>query len=283
MRTTRYILVALIVSLLLVLLPAIGAARMSPSAAPPTPSLAPRPLVIAHRGASGQAPENTMAAFELAIELGSDMIELDVRRCLDGALVVIHDATVDRTTRGDYRGAVAGLTLAQLKSLDAGSWRGQQFAGERIPTLEEVLAAFGGRTRILIELKEAGTEADIAHAVRAASVADSVMMQSFDAECVNTIASLMPEAPAGVLFNAPGLLSRLFFASTVVNRTVGARGAFAAVNYNAVTQSLAGAVRAAGLGIYAWTVDDASAMHDMVKLGLDGIITNYPETLRGLL
>jgi glycerophosphoryl diester phosphodiesterase len=283
--TFRLLAVASLLVLLVLLapLPPATATSVAQPAAALTPTPTHRPLIIAHRGASGQAPENTMAAFELAIELGADIIELDVRRSSDGALVVIHDATVNRTTTGDFRGAVADLTLAELKSLDAGSWRGEQFAGEPIPTLDEVLERLGGRTRFLIELKEAGIEADVARAIRDAGVTDSVMMQSFDAKSVGAIAALMPETPAGVLFRAPGLLGRIFLARRVIRRSAAADAAFAAINYRAITKPLVRSIRAAGLGVYAWTVNSAPAMRAIVALGLDGIITNYPETLRGLL
>ena len=102
-----------------------------------------RPLVIAHRGASGVAPENTMASFEQAVRFGADMIELDVHGSKDGRLIVIHDSSTSRTARGNPQGAVADLTLAQLRTLD-GRVEGPGFAGERISTLDEVLAAFKG-------------------------------------------------------------------------------------------------------------------------------------------
>jgi glycerophosphoryl diester phosphodiesterase len=102
-----------------------------------------RPLVCAHRGRSGVAPENTLAAFEAAVDLGADFLELDVRRSADGEIVCIHDATVDRTTDGT--GAVADLTLAELRALDAGSWKDARYAGERIPLLSAVLAQIAPR------------------------------------------------------------------------------------------------------------------------------------------
>lgn len=109
-------------------------------------------MVIAHRGFSGQAPENTLASFQKAVELGSDMIELDVRFSKDGQVVVIHDDTIDRTTNG--RGKVADYTLKELKQFDAGSWFAPQFSGERIPTLKEVLELVKGKVLVNIEIKD---------------------------------------------------------------------------------------------------------------------------------
>src|SRR3954468_3765636 len=107
--------------------------------------------IVAHRGASGYAPENTIAAFDKAVEMNADYIEIDVQRSQDGKLVVIHDQTVDRTTNGT--GNVKDLTFQQLNRLDAGSWKGIQFTGEKIPAFEEILDRYYGKIGILIELK----------------------------------------------------------------------------------------------------------------------------------
>ena len=110
-----------------------------------------KPLIIAHRGASGDAPENTLAAFRLAIEQGADLIELDIHQTLDGSLVVLHDESLERTG-GDPR-LVKDLTLAQIKKLDVGAWRGNTFANEAIPTLAEVLELAEGEISLQIEIK----------------------------------------------------------------------------------------------------------------------------------
>ena len=128
-----------------------------------------RPLIMGHRGAMGHAPENTMASFRKAVELGVEAIELDVHLSSDGKLVVIHDETLDRTTDG--QGPVVAKTLTELKALDAGSWYKPEFAGERIPTLEEVLDWARDRVPVVIEVKfchelEAITQATIAEVER---------------------------------------------------------------------------------------------------------------------
>ncbi|MGH2352028.1 MAG: glycerophosphodiester phosphodiesterase, partial [Chloroflexota bacterium] len=112
------------------------------------------PLIVAHRGASGLAPENTLAAFRLALDLGAPAVECDVHLAADGAPVVIHDPRVDRTTSGS--GDVRALTLDHLRRLDAGSWFSARFAAERIPTLDETLAVCTGRARVFVELKVGG-------------------------------------------------------------------------------------------------------------------------------
>ncbi|MDH7569578.1 MAG: glycerophosphodiester phosphodiesterase family protein, partial [Armatimonadota bacterium] len=118
-----------------------------------------RPVIVAHRGASGAAPENTLAAFRRALELGVPMLELDVHRSADGTIVVLHDATVDRTTDGS--GAVAQMTLNEIRRLDAGVKKGPQFAGERIPTLAEVCALARGRAFLFVEVKAEGIADDV--------------------------------------------------------------------------------------------------------------------------
>src|SRR5512139_1857475 len=117
-----------------------------------------QPIIFAHRGASAHAPENTLAAFELALAQQADAIELDVKLSADGRVIVIHDSTVDRTTDG--HGKVKDMSLADLKALDAGSFFSSEFAGEKIPTLDEVFEAVGRRTFINIELKNHRTRGD---------------------------------------------------------------------------------------------------------------------------
>src|SRR5919201_2276293 len=132
---------------------------------PPVESLlGRRPYLLAHRGASGYAPENTIAAFERALALRADGVETDLRASNDGVLVLMHDERVDRTTDGE--GAVAVLTLDELRRLDAGGSYGPRFAGERVPTLDELLSRYGGRLPLCLEVKQPGIEARLVAAVR---------------------------------------------------------------------------------------------------------------------
>ena len=141
---------------------------------------------VAHRGATGYAPENTIAAFDLAVEMDADYIEIDVQRSKDGELVLIHDTTVNRTTDG--KGNVGDLTIEQLRSLDAGSWKGEQFSGEQIPTFEEILDRYHGEIGILIELKSPelypGIEEQVAAALKERSFDnqqnEKIIIQSFN-------------------------------------------------------------------------------------------------------
>ncbi len=146
-----------------------------------------RPWAIAHRGASLEAPENTLAAFQRAVELGADLIELDVHQTADGHVVIIHDDTVDRTTNGS--GPVHSMALRELRRLDAGSWMGPQFAGERVPTLLEVLELTRGRAGLAIEIKAGsarypGLEANIVRLLETAGRVDDVIITSGDCHAI---------------------------------------------------------------------------------------------------
>lgn len=160
---------------------------------------------VAHRGASGYAPENTIAAFDLAVDMKADYIEIDVQRSKDGELVLIHDTTVNRTTNGT--GRVGELTLEQLRKLDAGSWFGSEFAGELIPTFDEILDRYRGKIGILVELKAPelypGIEAQVAEALKKRNMDKSknnkIIIQSFNFESVKKVNELLPRIPIGVL------------------------------------------------------------------------------------
>lgn len=238
-----------------------------------------RPLVIAHRGASGVAPENTMASFEQAVKFGVDMIELDVHGSKDGNLIVIHDSSTARTARGNPQGAVADLTLGELKKLDAGVWKGSGFAGECIPTLDEVLAAFKGRAMILVELKTRGIEQKVAQAVREAGMQDCVVLQSFDAESVRIMCELLPETLAGVLYRDTWILDPAGRGRRIAEQAREVGASFAGMNVGAISAELVKALKNGGIDVFAWTADDDWVFEHLIKAGVDGIITNYPERL----
>lgn len=154
--------------------------------------------IIAHRGALLEAPENTLLAFEKAIEIGADLIELDVRATQDGVLVVIHDERVDRTTNGS--GAVHKMTLAELRSLDAGSWMSAAFRGERVPTLEDVLIRLKGQVQLAIEVKAghalyANIEKKLINLLKLHSWLDDIIIIADDCTVIKQIRALAPGLP----------------------------------------------------------------------------------------
>src|SRR5512139_19181 len=161
-----------------------------------------QPVIFAHRGASAHAPENTIAAFELALAQQADAVELDVKLSADGQVVVIHDPTVDRTTNG--KGRVRDLTLSQLKALDAGSSFSTQFAGEKIPTLEEVFETVGKRTFINVELTNYNTPRDhlvetVCMIIKKHQMQKHVILSSFLPSNLSKARSYLPDVPRGLL------------------------------------------------------------------------------------
>ena len=237
------------------------------------------PLNIAHRGASAVAPPNTLAAFEKAAALGADGIELDVHLSADGEPVVIHDFTVDATTDGS--GRVAQLTLAQLKRLDAGAHFGPAFAGEPIPTLEEVLRVVGKRLLLNIELKSAGLRdsglerAVVAQIARAVESDSRVILSSFNPLSLWRVKKIAPHIPVGLL-DRPDCLHRACLACFFPHAALHPEHTMVDARYMA-------RARQRGYRVNVWTVDDPDEMRHLIDLGVDGIITNLPDVLHSIL
>lgn len=240
-----------------------------------------RPLVVAHRGAKDVAPENTLAAFVAACELGADGIELDVTRCATGEIVVIHDDTVDRTTNGT--GRADALPWAELRSLDAGTWFHPRFAGEGIPLLEEVLEQVGRRLRVNIEIKgrsarSDGIEAEIAGMVERHGLTETVIISSFN-----------PAALWRMRRAAPGLARALLYANDMplALRRAWARHVMAPQalhpHYSMVDDAYMGWARQKRYRVNVWTVNAPEAILRMAAVGVDAIITDHVAEARRLL
>ena len=162
-------------------------------------------LIFRHRGASADAPMNTLAAFNLAVDQGADGIELDVHRSKDGHAVIVHDFDVDATTDGE--GRVVDMTLAELKGLDAGSWFGESFVGAQIPTLDEVFTAVGDKLFINVEIKSNSPDTDgveqlVANKIAAFNMANRVLVSSFNPLALKRFRDVMPDVPIGFLYSA---------------------------------------------------------------------------------
>ena len=240
-----------------------------------------RPLVIAHRGANDVAPENTLAAFQAAIDADADGIELDVTRCATGEIVVIHDSTVDRTTNGS--GPVERMPFFALRELDAGSWFGAEFADQRIPLLREVLDLAGHRLRINIEIKgknrrSEGIEEEIAEMIRAHDLEKEVISSSFNPKALMRMERAAPELQRGLLY-APGLPSLLVRAWP--RPLVGPDALHP--YYSIVNDRYMRRARRRGYHVNVWTVNSVTDMHRMIATGVNGIVTDHPARLRGLL
>jgi glycerophosphoryl diester phosphodiesterase len=254
------------------------------------------PLVVAHRGASGYAPENTLAAADAAAALGTVWVETDVRRTADGALVLMHDTTLERTTDAEElfpRRApwnVSDFTAAEIARLDAGSWFTPEFAGERVPTLGGFLDRLEANgQRLLLEIKSPdrypGIEADLLAELGSAGwLAESrpgerLVVQSFDADSVETVHALAPAVETGFLGTpAPAEVPAYAAFADQINPRHGDLTAA----YVAGIQALDGP-HGEPLEVHAWTVDDGPTAVSVAGLGVDGIITNFPDVVRDAL
>lgn len=238
------------------------------------------PLIVAHRGASGEMPENTLVAFRRALEIGVDAVELDVHLTSDGEPVVIHDPMLDRTTDG--RGLVRDQTLAAVRRLDAGRWFGERFAGERVPTLAEALDLLRP-VRVIVEVKNGPVyypkiAARVAAEVRAAGH-PSVTASSFDHP---VLVELKTEASrVGAVLD-----TAVLFVGRPVDQVGLALDAGADAlhpHWAYLTPEMVGAAHAAGLRVETWTVDDPLYLAHVIGMGPDGVMTNHPGRLREFL
>lgn len=231
-----------------------------------------RALICAHRGASAVAPENTLAAFRMADELGADSFELDVTLTSDGVPVLMHDNSVDRTTNG--KGAVGSLTYAEIRKLDAGSWKGERFKGEPVPTLDDALRT-RGRLYVNIELKYAGDKTQ-EHAEKAVRVIEkykaekAVIISSFSADLLAAVKRVNPAIRTGFLYfgKTPEKMPENIDAVHPHSATVDA-------DYMKWA-------REKGYAVNVWTVNDPKEMTRLMDLGVDSIITDVPDVMRDL-
>ncbi len=217
-------------------------------------------IIIAHRGASGQAPENTILSFRRALQLGAQMIELDVHETLDGNLVCIHDPTVDRTTNGS--GEVHSFTYKELLDFDAGE-------GEHIPLLEDVLKFASGNLQVNIELKVLEVEKQVLDMVERYEMLQEIIISSFFHGTLATIRSLSEQAPIAILVDKPK--------DKLVNYARGLKANAINPHYQLVTSEFVQDAHNAGLKIYPWTVNEPKTMKELFTLGVDGLITDFPD------
>jgi glycerophosphoryl diester phosphodiesterase len=241
----------------------------------------PSPAIIAHRGASACAPENTLAAFKLALHQGADGIELDAKLSRDGQVVVIHDQTVERTT--PQQGKVRDLLAAELRKMDAGSHFDVAFQGEPIPTLEEVLKAVGRLTYTNIELTNYGSPFDalpaqVAELVRKQKLGSRVMFSSFSPIALLRIHRLLPDAPLGLLL-PPGRSGKV--AQALLGRLVPHQSLHP--ERGSVTPEMVTRAHGKGRKVLVYTVNQESEMRRLFEAGVDGIFTDDPILARRVL
>lgn len=235
----------------------------------------PQPSIIAHRGSSMHAPENTIAAFELAVAQNADGIELDVKLCADGQVVVIHDQTVDRTSNGV--GHVSELPLAALKELEVGSWFSPEFSGESIPTLGEVFESIGKKTFINVELTNYESIRDnlpdkVVELIKKHSLAQRILFSSFNPLALRSAHRLLPAAPIGLLAQPgiKGAWARSFFGRWIVP--------YQALHpeLGNTSSTLIHRHHKRGKRVYSYTVNEPDDLRSLYKMGIDGVFTDDP-------
>jgi glycerophosphoryl diester phosphodiesterase len=234
--------------------------------------------IIAHRGFSSRAPENTMAAIYAAIEFGVDGVELDVHRSKDGELVILHDEMVNRTTNG--QGYVRDLTWDELRRLDAGGWFAPEFAGERIPRLRSLLTE-AGRAGILvnIELKTdvfayPGIEEQVIRLLRELDFVERCLVSSFNHYSLVRVSRILPELATAVLYS--GHLFQPWKYARQINATI------LHPQFNSVTPELIRDAKRCGILVNPWTVNEPAQVRRMRACGVNAVITDYPDRVREL-
>ena len=227
---------------------------------------------IAHRGASGTAPENTLTAFKKAIDIGVDAVELDLHGTADGEVVAIHDTALDRTT--DHSGQVNQTALKTIKEADAGGWFASEFVGERVPTLVEALECIAKQTIAVLEIKDPSIAAAVVSKIHETRTRDLTVIISFHTAVLQTVRSLEPRIPTGWLIgNHTNHVSPLELCQQL--GTLGSN--LLNVNHRLITAEFAYEIQRRGIALWCWTVDDLVRMREMKALGVQGITSNYPE------
>ena len=234
-------------------------------------------LPIAHRGASGVAPENTKIAFVKALDLGARAIEFDVQLTRDSVPIVFHDDTLERTTDGT--GRIADTDFSVIAKLDAGSWFGPRFARAEVPTLEEVLSAIGPRAMLNVELKpDERVEKLVKHVITAVArfnLFESVVFSSFDPAAIRLMKKHVPEARLGILCVQDGVDEAFALADDVV-----------AVSLNPartiVTPELIGVAHERHLEVWAWTANTPQEIERLIAAGVDAIFSDFPDRVRSI-
>lgn len=234
--------------------------------------------VIAHRGFSSIAPENTLIAINKAAELKAEYCEFDVRRCADNTLIVIHDEDVDRTSNG--KGKVSELNYSQIKTFDAGSWKSEVYTGERIPTLKDALTALKNTgCKAVIELKSEGIFRDIAQAIEELEMSKQILVVSFDAQALKKLHRLNPGVNCGLLCGCDFVRENEYSPRRIARQARFCHAKVIGVEYNVLSPMLVEELKKHGLVVWAWTVNDPDVMAALINWDIDGVVTDRPDVL----
>jgi glycerophosphoryl diester phosphodiesterase len=237
-------------------------------------------ILIAHRGASGNghAPENTLAAFQEAINIGVDCVECDVHCTKDDQIVVIHDSSLNRTT--NMKGFIKEMTLSEIRNADAGSWFDQKFKEERIPTLKELLELTKGNVITVIEIKADNITDKVIRDVETSEAISEVVIQSFYPAAVKAVHEIKPEIPKALLVGGAIPIRRLTSILELIHNVSKIGASMLNLSSNIITPKLVKESHKRGISVWAWTVDDEIEMKKLEDMGVDGITSNYPARLK---
>lgn len=228
--------------------------------------------IIAHRGFSGIAPENTLAAFQRAIDAGIEYFELDIHKTKDDSVVVIHDSSVNRTSSNGMKGKVEEMTYAELSQVRVGysGKFGDEFKAEKVPTLREALQLAKGKIKVCLEIKVTGAEEQVMQTLTDLKMKDEVIIFSFLYPALAKVRQLDETIDILYLMGSADETT-IDYAKVITAKAIGAGGG------NPLTKEYVDKVHANGLEIWRWTVDDEAAMKELISIGVDGIISNFPD------
>lgn len=232
-------------------------------------------MVTAHRGDQATAPENTLAAFQAAIDSGADFIELDVTETKDGVLVILHDDSLQRTASLDKN--IWEVTYAETQELDVGSWYSEKFAGERIPTLEEVIQLCRDKIKLNIEMKVTGNESEqfeekLVDMIVQENFQEQCIVTSFNYETVKEVKKLEPSIQTGPILSGEGWNLADYRDMDLFS-----------IHEQILTKELVEEAHSMGMPVHVWTVNDEKDIRHFQEMGVDNIITNYPGKAKELL
>jgi glycerophosphoryl diester phosphodiesterase len=242
----------------------------------------PTPLTLAHRGLSGLAPENTLTAFKWAVAIGANSTECDVHRTADGVLVLSHDQNTKRTTGHDAD--ITKMTLEEVRKLDAGSWKGKQFAGEQIPTFEEYLNILKGtKCTPVIEIKQPGTEKDIVELLAKLDMIEEVFIVSFSSKSLAEIKRLEPRINFAHIFSwkveGSAESNAETFAAKLIEEANKVGTNSVSLYHGMISKKLVDILHEKGFYVWAWTVNDVSLMNTLLDWNLDNIGSDRADIL----
>ena len=228
--------------------------------------------IVAHRGFSSIAPENTLIAFQKAIECGADYFELDIQKTKDDSIVVIHDASVDRTTSNNMKGVIAEMTYSDLTAVKVGYHKKfmDKYKNEKIPTLRETLELAKNNIKVCIEIKVYGAEKEVVNIVNDLGVSDDVIIFSFHYPVIAKIRQLDKHIPTLFLIDNADEMT-IDYAKVIESNAIGVGSG------TIVTKEFLEIAHDHGIEVWKWTVNDEDEMQQLIDVGIDGLITDYPD------